>query len=119
MMTEAVEFTNKIGQVIKPGDEVIIVTTGWGNTYTAKGVYLGMNGKGAQARVEENTSKWVFNDSGEDVNGEFWNLLNGIRWNDPDYATKRKALMDQIHTVPIVYYRKTTLKKNRIFKLAA
>ena len=39
---EAVAFTNKIKQVINPGDEIIAVTKAWGDAHVNVGRYLGL-----------------------------------------------------------------------------
>lgn len=57
-------FTNSIGQVIQPGDQVLIVTEGMGHRiYCRKGVFLGTRTNGRNtltvARVTYEGSGWV------------------------------------------------------------
>jgi hypothetical protein len=137
-MTNVIEFTNNIGQVIRPGDEVVIVTTGYSHSVsTAKATYLGMHKNGgAQCMKQVKTTIYVFKDSGERVPNEFFmemqkasadwtkefyakNPLNRNFYKDPEYKALRDQYMDQIEVKSIYVDRRTTLKLNRIFKLAA
>lgn len=137
-MTNAIEFTNNIGQVIRPGDEVVIVTTGYSHSVsTAKATYLGMHKNGgAQCMKQVKTRTYVFKDSGERVPNEFFMELQKVSadwirefyakkqldqnfYKDPEFKALREQYMDQIETKSIYVDRRTTLKLNRIFKLAA
>jgi hypothetical protein len=130
-----VEFKNDLGQVIKPGDEVVIVTTGYSHQVsTNKGTYLGLVNGGASIVKQVRSSYYAFKDSGERVpyswfkemyaeqnafKANFATDRNYRYWNDPEYhkiAEKRYALIEtKYEIVP----RKTTLKLNRAYKLAA
>ena len=97
---DIVPFTNDIGQVINPGDDVLVVTHCTGSTYTARGKYVGMTGKSAQAEVEYTKYEWYNKDT--DEAGSYYKIPSELR------AMRR---------VPAK--RITTLCYNRIYKLAA
>lgn len=97
---EAVPFTNDFGQVINPGDEVVVVTTCTGNTNTSKGIYVGMRNKRVQAEVECIVYQW-YNKETDEV-GSYYKI-----------PSEQRA----IRRVPAK--RITTLIYNRIYKLAA
>lgn len=97
---EAVPFTNSIGQVINPGDDVAVITHCTGSTITYKGKYLGMRGNKVQAVVEDDSYTWVNSVTGEV--GSYYNIPAEVR-------KYQKCKRDRI----------TTLQRNRIFKLAA
>lgn len=118
---EAVPFTNDFGQVINPGDDVVVVTTCTGNTNTQKGKYVGMRGKRVQAEVPSNSYAYFFKNSDERAPANFHKELYnaGLKWNTPEY----KELRDKVYA-PYEYRqtggtRITTLIYNRIYKLAA
>ena len=97
---EVSPFTNDFGQVINPGDEVVVVTTCTGNTNTQKGKYVGMRGKSVQAEVEYMKYEWYNKETNEI--GSYYKI-----------PTEQRA----IRRVPAK--RITTLQYNRIYKLAA
>lgn len=118
---EAVPFTNDFGQVINPGDDVVVVTTCTGNTNTTRGKYLGLRGKYVQAEVPSNS--WAYFVKGTDeraphnFSNELWQA--GLKYNTPEW----KELRDKVYA-PYEYRRTggtrvTTLYYNRIYKLAA
>lgn len=122
-MTKAVRIEAPIkgalGNEIQVGDTVMCVTTGWGNTYCARGKYLGyIEGKGyykqrAQVEVEEKTYKRLWNDTKQEFmyNGEREKALYS------NYATYSKNLEEQTHIITVPYKRVTTLNLNRIATL--
>lgn len=95
-----VPFTNDFGQVINPGDEVVVVTTCTGSTNTAKGVYVGMHGKSVQAEVEYTKFEWYNKET--DKAGSYYHIPSELR-------SHRRVPSKRI----------TTLQQNRIYKLAA
>ena len=97
---EVIPFTNDFGQVINPGDEVVVVTTCTGNTNTQKGRYVGMRGKSVQAEVEYTKFEWFNKDTGEA--GSYYKIPSELR-------SHRRVPAKRI----------TTLWYNRIYKLAA
>ncbi|CAB4143277.1 hypothetical protein UFOVP447_108 [uncultured Caudovirales phage] len=118
---EAVPFTNDFGQVINPGDEVVVVTTCTGSTNTQKGKYVGMSGKSVQAEVPSNSWAYFVKGTDERAPANFHNELykSGFKWNTPEW----KELRDKVYA-PYEYRktggtRITTLYYNRIYKLAA
>lgn len=144
MTTLAIDFTNDLGQVIKPGDECVIVTTGYGHDVsTDKAIYLGRYGSekgGVQCTKKIKVPYWVFKDTGEEVPSSFFTQKYKeqqefvVQWragnpNDRSYqwtATKQpgyKAIedkyMNQIELKHKIVDKKTTLQLNRIYKLAA
>jgi hypothetical protein len=103
---EQLPFTNKLNQVIEPGDRIVVVTSGRGSTVnTYDGVYLGRR-----------TSKdWRGNDQSEtvvEVSDTDYDYFIGdsevkCSWNHPEAKRRRFPCT-----------RKTTLWRNQIFKLA-
>lgn len=137
-MTNAVPFTNNIGQVIQPGDEVVIVTTGYSHRVnTCKGTYLGLHkNNGAQCVKQIRTSYYTFKNTGERVPSSFWAemqaeqtawISNYVKNNpgsysyytDPEYKAIRASYFDQIETQYYMIDRRTTLQRNRIYKIAS
>jgi hypothetical protein len=133
---EEVEFTNDLGQVINPGDEVVIVTTGYSHRVsTNKGIYRGLVNGGASIVKQVKTSYWVFKDSGERIpHSWFYNMYaeqralavvkaaadkNYCYWKDPEWDEIREKYVALIETKSEIVPRKTTLKLNRAYKLAA
>jgi hypothetical protein len=79
-----VEHQNSLGQTIKPGDNVIVVTTGYNHQVNIKpGVYLGKKNDGCSCRVTEHHTHYRFKETGESV---------GSRWDD--HAKKRGVFPD-------------------------
>lgn len=136
--TNVVAFTNDIGQVINPGDEVIIVTTGYShNVSTNRGTYIGLHKNGgAQCVKKVKNSFYAFKDTGERVPGSFFqennNRLNAwikewrannpgqyAYYNEPEYKAIRAEAMDKVELKYEYVDRRTTLQLNRIYKLAA
>lgn len=63
-----VEHKNRLGQVIKPGDEVVIVTTGYSHSVSInKGEYLGKKNEGCSCRVQETRTHYRFKETGEEM----------------------------------------------------
>jgi hypothetical protein len=133
-----VSFKNDIGQEINPGDPVVIVTTGYGhNVNTYAGTYLGMhkNGKGVQCEKQIKTTYYAFKDTGERVAwtyfGEMNDKLNAfgrefraagkgtMYYSDPEYKAIREEYMNRVETKSEYVARRTTLQRNRVYKLAA
>lgn len=118
---EAVPFTNDFGQVINPGDEVVVVTTCTGSTNTQRGKYVGMSGKHVQAEVPSSSWAYYIKGTNERAPSNFTERLwkAGLKYNTPEF----KALRDEVYA-PYEYRqisdtRITTLYYNRIYKLAA
>ena len=118
---EAIPFTNDFGQVINPGDEVVVVTTCTGNTNTQKGKYVGMRGKYVQAEVPSNAWAYFYKDTGErapyNFGAELWN--SGLKYNTPEYTALREKIYGRVEYRKTGGTRITTLQYNRIYKLAA
>lgn len=84
---DPVEYVNGIKQTIKPGDDVIIVTTGYNhNVGIEQGVYLGRKGRnnGCSCKVVKHRTKYRHKESGEDV-GYYWHDDAKKRYEVPDY----------------------------------
>lgn len=107
-----------LGNEVKVGDTVMVVTTGWGNTYCARGKYLGyVEGKGyykqrAQVEVQENSYVRYWNDTNE-------KFIYGGERERKMYSTTNyyKDLEAQTHIKTEPYTRVTTLNLNRIATL--
>lgn len=136
-----VAFTNDIGQTIKPGDEVVIVTTCTGTTGTNRGTYVGRHKNGGVSCVKQvKTSYYVYKDSDMRVPYSDWTKLyqeqaewreknkpaslpSGQHWwnyyNEPEYKAIHNNFMEKMELKSEYVPRRTTLQLNRIFKLAA
>jgi hypothetical protein len=133
---EVVEFTNNLGQIIKPGDEVVIVTTGYGhNVSTNKGTYLGLTNGGASISKQVKSNYYVLKSTGERIAYTWFNQMHNEQQilrttkkakdssyryrNDPEYDAIREKWMSLIEMKDEFTHRRTTLKLNRAYKLAA
>jgi hypothetical protein len=134
-----VSFKNNIGQEINPGDPIVIVTTGYGHQVsTCGGTYLGMhkNGRGVQCEKQVKTTYYAFKDSGERVSYKYFQEMNDklsawakewrqnnpgkyAYYSEPEYKAIREEYMSNVETKSEYVARRTTLQRNRIYKLAA
>lgn len=85
----AVDYKNSIGQTIKPGDDVIIVTTCTSRVNIKPGIYLGKKNDGVSCRVLEHHTHYRFKETGEDV-----------KWNWYGHAKERGLLPEYPKYVP-------------------
>lgn len=138
---KVVDFENDIGQTVRPGDEVIIVTTGYSHSVnTRKGVYLGRKGeqKGCSCRVVEYKMRYRHKTTGEELDSihslmpRYPSRKYGVRYGTPEYEEANrewnalyekyqeecKAIRDQYEPFKVPYFRYTTLQRNRIYKLS-
>ena len=132
-----VKFTNNIDQVINPGDEVVIVTTGYNhNVNVTRGTYLGLHGNGrAQCVKKVKTSYYAFKDTCERVPLAYFNEMNQklsawtAEWrknnpgkyayySEPEYKTIQDEYKNKVEIKYEIVDRRTTLQLNRIYKLA-
>lgn len=92
-------FTNDIGQVLEPGDEVVFVTTGYRNEVnTRKGRYIGLNtGILKNPKVQYEEDEMI-------VNPEF---VSGSFSSEPYWIKSGAKVL-----------RTTTLQRNRLYKIA-
>jgi len=135
--TESVSFTNTIGQVINPGEKVVIVTMCTKSVYTCAGTYNGMVNGRVQCTKNVKESYYAFKETGEPVPNSFFNEMNERlnRWvsawmkanpgpasyryyNQPEYQAMRDETMSKVEIAYRYVDRKTTLQRNRIYKLA-
>lgn len=139
---EVKEFKNSIGQVIQPGDEVVIITSGYNhNTRTNRGRYLGVTGRGVTVSIWNpeiryrhiatgfETRSW-YNDK-RVKDDPYVKYDYSIKYGTPEYSAaqaaykrlseERQARIEAIGTeyerFEIPRYRKSTLQLNRIFKI--
>jgi hypothetical protein len=107
-----------LGNEVKVGDTVMVVSTGWGNTYCKRGKYLGyIEGKGyykqrAQVEVEETGYRRIWNDTQETADYSCQRMRDLIT--KPDYY---KSLSELTTVLKVPYFRVTTLNLNRIATL--
>jgi hypothetical protein len=101
-MTERVEvpFTNEFGQVIQPGDEVLVVTMCTKTLNMQRGTYLGLRNRSVQVRVPDNSWEWYNKETG--LPGSYYSIPASLR----EYRKKVNAT------------RISTLQLNRIYKIA-
>lgn len=108
-----------LGNEVQVGDTVMVVTTGWGNTYCSKGKYIGyVEGKGyykqrAKVEVQEKTYVRYWNDTGAkfQYSGERERNMMGNRANYYELLQKETTVKEEPYT------RVTTLNLNRIATL--
>lgn len=134
----AIAFTNDIGQVINPGDEVVIVTTGYSHQVsTHKGTYIGCHTNGGTQCVKKvKTSYYAYKGTNDRVDYSLFAEMNSkLRawaaeyraknpgkygyYNEPEYMAIREELMSKVEMKYEYVDRRTTLQRNRIYKLAA
>lgn len=119
----AESFTNSIGQTLQPGDKVVAVTTGYGHSVSVfEGVFEGVyrnpsNDNVVGTRVGQVPVTWnerVFAEDGEDEETKFQYKYdaNG-RYAGFEYVPTGK----RYNLVTYVRYRKSSLRRNRVFKI--
>jgi hypothetical protein len=113
-------YTNDLGQTIQPGDEVVFVTTGYGHnvrieTGKFEGVYRNLKNENIAGTrigtVPVHTHDIVYAEDGE--HEEF-------AWGGYDKETRRyinKPTGKRYNRIPVVWYRKSVLQRNRVFKI--
>lgn len=93
-------FTNDIGQEIRPGDDVVVVTVSTGRVNARVGVFLGWSEGGSlQCRVTDNSYTWT--DTRTGAAGRFSDIPAEFR----KYAKADRLVI-------------TTLQRNRIYRVA-
>ena len=110
-------FTNEIGQTLNPGDKVVAVSTGYGHQVSVfegvfEGVYRGNlynKGKITGTRVGQIPVKGHERVYSED--GEFAEVQYDLRIYQSVPTGRRYNL------VPKTRYRKSSLQRNRVFKI--
>lgn len=142
---KVVDFTNSIGQVIKPGDEVVIVTSGYNHdVHINSGIYLGRKGSkdGVSCRVTEHYTHYRHKETGVEYKHTWYNdprvkamvypkMDYSHPYKSPEYDEAYKVYREEYEKVTsqiqeigkeyepfkVPYFRYTTLQKNRIFKI--
>jgi hypothetical protein len=110
-------FTNEIGQTLNPGDKVIAVSTGYGHQVSVfegvfEGVYRGNlynKGKITGTRVGQVPVNWnerVYSEDGE---------YEEVRFDYNVYRSVPTGL--RYNLIPKTRYRKSSLQRNRVFKI--
>jgi len=140
-----VPFTNSLDQVLNPGDDVVVVTTGYAHRVNiTSGKYLGRykTEKGpVSCIVDRPVTKWKHIATGAlDQYDDFSKRVNalnypsypyGIRYGAPGYdemmqeykeahakySAARQAISDEYVTYKVPNYVRTTLQNNRVFKI--
>lgn len=104
-------MTGVFGETVNVGDEVMVMTTGWGNAYLNKGKYLGyVEGNGwykqcAQIAIETKRYVQLKPDGTE------------FKWNKDYHRDTWEQVKNTLTRKEIPYTRITTLKLNRIATL--
>lgn len=116
-------FTNSIGQTLQPGDKVVAVTTGYGHSVSVfEGIFEGVyrspqNDKVVGTRVGTIPVKWnerVFTEDGEHEEEKFqYKYDQNGRYAGYEYVKTGR----RYNLVPNVRYRKSSLQRNRVFKI--
>lgn len=123
-------FTNSIGQELKPGDKVVAVTTGYGHSVSVfTGIFGGVyrdrhSGQITGTRVNEipyNTNTKVYNENGKHEEMEYvktpvtrkdsW----GREYTYNEWTPTPTGRM--FDWVPNTHYRVSKLQLNRLFKI--
>lgn len=113
-------FTNSIGQTLQPGDKVVAVTTGYcHNVSVFEGVFEGVyrnprNDNVVGTRVGQIPVKYnehVFCEDGEHEE-TVYKGYDRVTWQSIYEKTGRRY-----NLVPNVRYRKSSLQRNRVFKI--
>lgn len=109
-------FTNDIGQILDPGDRVIIVSSGYSHQVSCReGTFLGLHKNGgAQCEYVVKSSRPVLKSTGEKPSDDYYKQMHALHYTSQEY----KAMREQIEYVPYEYKRRTTLQLNRVYKLA-
>lgn len=113
-------FTNSIGQTIHPGDDVVVVTTGYGHSVSVfTGKFAGVrfdkrSGKMVGTAVSEIPVTWndrVFSENGSIEEERY------IGWSSVERRHIYKKTGRRYDLVPKTKYRKSSLQRNRLFKI--
>jgi len=117
----AESYVNDLNQTLNPGDDVVFVTTGYGHrvsieTGKFEGVYRNLeNEKVAGTRIGSvpvPTYKIVYAEDGEHEE-MIWN-----GWDPVTRQTIYNKTGKRYNRVPVVNYRKSSLQRNRVFKIS-
>lgn len=107
MDKSANQYINHIGQTIIKGDRVVIVTTGYSDVYIKEGVFEGVDGGGRViCTYDVHDTIGYANEDGK--------ILYTVREYYRDY--KIASTLNLKHIFKTVK-RKTTLKRNRVYKI--
>lgn len=135
-------FTDIAGNVIQPGDRIVITRKCTGNVKVNMGTFLGMHPNGgARVEIEEKVGGLVMSD-GSPLPADFWKpwhdflmpktaWQSGFKYGTPEYAEihaewlaanakrqeKREELLALTIPNPALKYRNTTLQLNMIVKV--
>ena len=113
-------FTNSIGQVIRPGDEVVAIATGYGHSVSVfKGIFEGVYKANENSWSEKGTIVGSRVGSIPYVRHEYEYTEDGAH-DERAYDYKRNkyvATGRRYNLVPTTKYRKSTLQRNRVFKI--
>lgn len=138
---EAVSFTNDLGHVIQPGDQVLIITSHYKKTRIGVGRYVGLRERAAVVEFDEVHEKTVHNENGSIWRWEApglespksppyvntWNATPAVRAEVQRAAEEHRETYNQYHNaleaykvtnyhvVKTPYVRRSTLQLNRIF----
>lgn len=113
-------YVNDLGQTLHPGDEVVFVTTGYGHrvaieTGKFEGVYRNLTTKKIAGTrigtVPIHTNDRVFCEDGEHEE----TVYKG--WDSTKYRSIYEKTGRRYNLVPVVKYRKSSLQRNRVFKI--
>ena len=113
-------YVNDLGQTLEPGDEVVFVTTGYGHrvsieTGKFEGVYRNLKDKKVAGTrigtVPIHTNERVFCEDGEHEELK----MNG--WDQKTWRYIYEKTGRRYNLVPVVWYRKSVLQRNRVFKI--
>ena len=113
-------YTNDLGQTLNPGDDVVFVTTGYNHrvrieTGKFEGVYRNLeNEKFAGTRIGTvpiHTNERVFCEDGEHEE----KVMKS--WDQKTWQYNYEKTGRRYNLVPVVWYRKSVLQRNRVFKI--
>lgn len=108
-------FVNEIGQELNPGDSVLIITTGRCHRLNIRtGIFLGLSPNGG-CQVESliHKYKWIYKETEQEVPASVIKSLYTSRYTNDE----RQAIRNTWDFKRLACLTKTTLQRNRIFKL--
>lgn len=114
---EATTFTNKIGQTLQPGDNVVVVTTGYGHSVSVyTGTYDGVYKRGTRivgtrvSGIPAERTKTVYSADGDHEETK-WEWDSARKTYKP-IPTGRRYSFETVK-----YLRKSRLQRNRLFRI--
>jgi len=127
------DFMNNIKQTIKPGDDVVVITTCTGRTNIARGIYVGTKNGHVSCKKLQSRPQYRLKETGE-VHEDFYSrqseavpyprkgieyvdYYNGYAEAQNNYYVRLAEFQALYDVEQVPYYRSTTLQYDRIYKI--